>query len=71
MDGVLRRQQMAFKKKEVKQELNEIPYKGFKILIEPHELGARVILLSSFGTVVTQEYGERETCIELVKSYVK
>ena len=59
---------MAFKKKEI---LTEIPYKDFKILVEPHELGARVVLLSSFGTVVTQEYGEREACIEKVKAYVK
>ena len=58
-------------KQEVKEILNEIPYKGFKILIEPHELGARVVLLSSFGTVVTQAYGERDEAIEKVKAYVK
>ncbi len=67
---------MVFKKKiEVKQEVealpNEIPYKGFKIIVEPHELGARVILLTSWGTVATQEYGEREACIEKVKAYAE
>ena len=67
---------MAFKKKiEVKQEVeqlpNEIPYKDFTILVEPHELGARVILLTSWGTVATQEYGEREACISKVKQYAE
>lgn len=63
---------MAVRKKiEVKQEPNELDYKGFKILIEPHELGARVILCTNYGTVVTQEYGEREACTEKVKAYVK
>lgn len=65
---------MAFKKKiELKQEQlpTELDYKGFKIIIEPHELGARVILCTDYGTVVTQEYGEREACIEKVKAYVK
>ena len=67
---------MAFKKKiEVKQEIiplpNEIPYKGFTILVEPHKLGVRAILCTSWGTVVTQEYGERETAIEKVKAYAE
>ena len=68
---------MAFKKKiEVKQELPVDPfgyfdYKGFKIFVEPHELGARVILLTSWGTVATQEYGERESAIEKVKAYAE
>lgn len=65
---------MAFKKKiEVKQEQlpTELDYKNHKILIEPHELGARVILLTSWGTVATQVYGERESAIEKVKAYVK
>ena len=61
---------MAFKKKTVEQP-SEIDYKGFKILIEPHELGARVILLTSWGTVATQEYGERESAIEKVKAYAE
>ena len=64
---------MAFKKKiAVEQEQpSELNYKGFKILVEPHELGARVILLTSWGTVVTQEYGERESAIEKVKAYAE
>ena len=68
---------MAFKKKtEVKQELPVDPfgsfdYKGFTVLVEPHELGSRVILLTSWGTVATQEYGERESAIEKVKAYAE
>ena len=68
---------MAFKKKiEVKQELPVDPfgsfdYKGFTIIVEPHELGVRAILCTSWGTVVTQEYGEREECIEKVKAYAE
>ena len=67
---------MAFKKKiEIKQEVeqlpNEIPYKDFTILVEPHELGVRAILCTSWGTVVTQEYGERESAIEKVKAYAE
>ena len=67
---------MAFKKKiEVKQEIiplpNEIPYKDFTIIVEPHELGVRAILCTSWGTVVTQEYGEREDAIEKVKAYAE
>lgn len=67
---------MAFKKKiaaEVKpvDPFGYFDYKGFKILVEPHELGARVILLTSWGTVATQEYGEREACISKVKQYAE
>ena len=67
---------MAFKKKiEVKQEIiplpNEIPYKDFTIIVEPHELGVRAILCTSWGTVATQEYGEREACISKVKQYAE
>ena len=67
---------MAFKKKiteEVKpvNPFGSFDYKGFKILVEPHELGARVILLTSWGTVATQEYGEREEAIEKVKAYAE
>jgi len=66
---------MAFKKKiEVKQEIDpfgSFDYKGFTILIEPHELGIRAILCTSWGTVVTQAYGERETAIEKVKAYAE
>ena len=68
---------MAFKKKiEVKQELPVDPfgsfdYKGFTILVEPHELGARAILCTSWGTVVTQAYGEREEAISKVKAYAE
>ena len=66
---------MAFKKKteEVKpvDPFGYFDYKGFKIIVEPHELGARVILLTSWGTVVMQEYGEREEAIEKVKAYAE
>ena len=67
---------MAFKKKiEVKTEVAELPselnYKGFKILVEPHELGVRAILCTSWGTVATQEYGEREEAISKVKAYAE
>ena len=67
---------MAFKKKiEIKQEVeqlpNEIPYKDFTILVEPHELGVRAILCTSWGTVATQEYGERESTVEKVKAYAE
>ena len=66
---------MAFKKKtEVKTEVDpfgSFDYKDFTIIVEPHELGARVILLTSWGTVATQEYGEREACIEKVKAYAE
>ena len=67
---------MAFKKKtEVKQEIiplpNEIPYKGLTIIVEPHELGVRAILCTSWGTVVNQVYGEREEAIQKVKAYAE
>ena len=67
---------MVFKKKiaaEVKpvDPFGSFDYKNFKIIVEPHELGARVILLTSWGTVVTQEYGERESAIEKVKAYAE
>ena len=62
---------MAFKKKVITELPNEIDYKGYKILIEPHELGVRAILCTSWGTVSTQEYGERESAIEKVKAYAE
>ena len=64
---------MAFKKKiAVEQEQpSELNYKGFTIIVEPHKLGVRVILLTSWGTVATQEYGEREACIEKVKAHAE
>ena len=61
---------MAFKKK-IEEQPSELDYKGYKIIVEPHELGARVILLTSWGTVVTQAYGEREEAIEKVKAYAE
>lgn len=63
---------MAFKKKtEVKPLPSEFDYKDYHIVVEPHELGSRVILLTSWGTVATQEYGERESAIEKVKAYAE
>ena len=67
---------MAFKKKiEVKTEVaelsSELNYKGFKIIIEPHELGVRAVLCTSWGTVVNQVYGEREEAISKVKAYAE
>lgn len=61
---------MAFKKK-IAEQPSELDYKGYKIIVEPHELGVRVILLTSWGTVVTQAYGEREEAIEKVKAYAE
>ena len=62
---------MAFKKKVITELPNEIAYKGFTIIVEPHKLGVRAILCTSWGTVVTQAYGERESAIEKVKAYAE
>ena len=50
---------------------SEFDYKDYHIVIEPHKLGVRAILCTSWGTFLTEAFGERESAIEKVKAYAE
>ena len=54
-----------------KAEVEEIHYGKYRLIVEPHECGHRVVLATGDGLYVGEHIGERDAAIEQVKAYVK